>query len=86
MCEVCPSKILEVGPDEFDLFREEPVMFVKHDERKKVRYSCAECRPGFGAKRPPVLLRASQEPSLTPTDGRFFTGVNEFGRVQTSAK
>jgi ferredoxin len=23
--EVCPAKILEVGPDEIDIFREEPV-------------------------------------------------------------
>ena len=33
--EVCPAKILEVGPDEIDIFREEPVAFVKHEERKK---------------------------------------------------
>ena len=42
--EVCPAKILEVGPDEIDIFREEPVAFVKHEERKKVRYSCAPCQ------------------------------------------
>jgi len=44
--EACRSKILEVGPDEFDLFRGEPVAFVKHEERKKIKYSCAPCRPG----------------------------------------
>jgi ferredoxin len=44
----CPEKILEVGPDEYDIFREEPVVTVKHEYRKKLRYSCAPCRPGFG--------------------------------------
>jgi Fe-S-cluster-containing hydrogenase component 2 len=51
--EVCPAKILEVGPDEFDIFREEPVAFVKHEERKKIRYSCAPCRPGYGGEPAP---------------------------------
>lgn len=45
---VCPSKILEVGADEVDIFRGKPVVFVKYEERKKVRYSCAPCRPGYG--------------------------------------
>ncbi len=53
--EVGPEKVLEVGPDEFDIFREEPVAFVKHDERKKVRYSCAPCKPGFGEKPAPCV-------------------------------
>ena len=66
--EVCPAKILDVGPDEFDLFREEPVIFVKHDERKKVRYSCTECKPGFGAK--PVPCVAACEPGvISHSDG-----------------
>jgi ferredoxin len=53
--EACPPEILEVGPDEFDLFREEPVAFVKHEERKKVRYSCAPCKPGYGEKPAPCV-------------------------------
>ncbi len=53
--EVCPVKILKVGPDEIDIFREEPVAFVKHEERKKVRYSCAPCRPGYGESLAPCV-------------------------------
>jgi len=53
--EVCPEKILEVGPDEIDIFREEPVAFVKHDERKKLRYSCAPCKPGYLVELPPCV-------------------------------
>jgi Fe-S-cluster-containing hydrogenase component 2 len=29
------------------------VAFVKHEERKKIRYSCAPCRPGYGEGPPP---------------------------------
>jgi len=53
--EVCPVKILEVGPDEIDPFREEPVASVKHDERKKIRYHCAPCKPGYGSEPPPCV-------------------------------
>ena len=51
--EVCPVKILEIGPDEIDIFRKEPVAFVKHEEHKKVRYSCAPCRPCYGEEPTP---------------------------------
>ncbi len=66
--EVCPEKILEVGPDEIDIYREEPVAFVKHDERKKVRYSCAPCKPGYGAK-PPPCVAACEFGAISHSDG-----------------
>ncbi len=66
--EVCPEKILEVGPDEIDIFREEPVAFVKHDERKKVRYSCAPCKPGFGEK-PPSCAGACEFGAISHSEG-----------------
>ncbi len=53
--EVCPTKILEVGEDEYDPFREEPVAKVKPKERKKIRYDCAPCQPGYGKKSPPCV-------------------------------
>jgi ferredoxin len=52
---VCPAKILEVEPDEIDIFREKPVASVKYEERKKVRYNCAPCRPGYGDKLAPCV-------------------------------
>jgi ferredoxin len=52
---VCPASMLEVGPDEFDLFRETPVVSVKHEERKKVRNNCAHCRPGYGVGPAPCV-------------------------------
>jgi ferredoxin len=46
--EVCPSEALEVGPDEADPLRDEPVMTVKSTERKKLKYTCAPCKPEYG--------------------------------------
>jgi ferredoxin len=51
--EVCPAKILEVGPDEIDLFREKPVASVKQNEQNKIKYSCAPCQPGYGKELAP---------------------------------
>ncbi len=53
--EVCPAGVLEVGEDEYDPFREEPVVTVREEERKKIRYSCAGCRPGYAEKPPPCV-------------------------------
>ena len=76
--EVCPAKILEVGPDEIDIFREEPVAFVKHEERKKVRYSCAPCDLVMGKNQHPVSEPVNQKPSLIQMDGNAYTAINNF--------
>ena len=51
--ELCPMSALEVGEDEYDPFRDEPVVRVRAEERKKLRYTCAPCKPGYGEKPPP---------------------------------
>jgi len=66
--EVCPASVLEVGGDEFDPFREEPVVKVKEEERKKVRYSCAPCRPGFGEEPPPCIV-ACETQAISHSEG-----------------
>ena len=66
--EVCPEKVLEVGPDEFDIFREEPVAAVKPEERKKVRYACAPCKPGYGATPPPCVV-ACEPGAISHSEG-----------------
>lgn len=58
--EACPPKILEVGPDEIDIFREDPVAFVKNEERKKIRYHCAPCKPGYGPDPAPCVAACEQ--------------------------
>jgi len=44
----CPCGVLEVGEDENDPFREEPVARVTEEHRKKVKYSCGPCKPASG--------------------------------------
>jgi ferredoxin len=66
--EVCPAKILEVGPDEIDIFRQEPVAFVKRKERKKVKYDCAPCRPGYGAE-PAPCVAICEPKAITHSEG-----------------
>ncbi len=46
--EVCPAGVFEVGEDEVDPFREEPVAKVREEHRKKLRFSCAPCKPAGG--------------------------------------
>ncbi len=43
--ESCPYGVLEVGEDQGDPFREEPVVQVTEEQRKKIRYACAPCKP-----------------------------------------
>jgi len=66
--QVCPGKILVVGPDEIDILREDPVVFVKHDERKKVRYSCASCKPGYGIEAAPCTA-VCESKAISHSDG-----------------
>ncbi|NWF93313.1 MAG: 4Fe-4S binding protein [Syntrophaceae bacterium] len=65
---VCPAKILEIGPDEIDVSREESVAFIKHEERKKIRYACAPCKPGYGRK-PPACVEVCQPGAISHSEG-----------------
>lgn len=57
---VCPARLLAVGADENDPFREESVAKVTEDQRKKIKYSCGPCKPG--AARPPLPCVAACKP------------------------
>ncbi len=65
---VCPSNVLEVGEDEFDPLSEDVVVKVRDEERKKVRYSCASCRPGYGAELPPCIA-ACEPGAISHSEG-----------------
>jgi len=58
--EVCPAKALELRPDDNDPFRDEPVVVVVEEHRKKIKYTCAPCKPVSGNTPPPCI--ASCEP------------------------
>jgi Fe-S-cluster-containing hydrogenase component 2 len=51
----CPCGVLEVGEDENDPFREEPVVRVSESHRKKIKYSCAPCKLVTGRKPLPCM-------------------------------
>lgn len=44
--EVCPPKVLEVIVDDYD----EQVAAVTDEHRKKIKYSCAPCKPVSGPR------------------------------------
>ncbi len=54
--EACPYDVMAVGPDENDPLRDEPVVGVKSEERKKLKYTCAPCKPISGERRLPCVL------------------------------
>ena len=66
--KACPAHILEVANDEYDPFREEPVARVKEEERNKIRYDCAPCRPGYGERPPPCVI-ACQPGAISQSEG-----------------
>jgi ferredoxin len=53
--EVCPAHALEVGENEYDPLSEAHVARVQDEARKKIRYACAPCQPGYGEKPPPCV-------------------------------
>jgi len=53
--EACPADALEVGEDEYDPLSEKHVARVKEGVRKKIRYTCAPCQPGYGEASPPCV-------------------------------
>lgn len=53
--EACPHGVMDAGPDENDPFRDEPVARVRDDHRKKIKYSCAPCKPVTGRPELPCV-------------------------------
>jgi len=65
---VCPATVWEVGEDEFDPMNDEPVARVRAEERKKLRYSCAPCQPGYGVE-PAPCVAACAPGAISHSDG-----------------
>jgi ferredoxin len=51
----CPYGVFVTGEDENDPFREEPVAMVIAEHRKKIKYSCAPCKPSTGERNLPCV-------------------------------
>ncbi|MCK4909658.1 MAG: 4Fe-4S binding protein [Planctomycetes bacterium] len=58
--KVCPTKVLAMIEDESDPFREIPVVVVTDEHRKKIKYSCADCKPT--GDRPPLPCVVACQP------------------------
>jgi Fe-S-cluster-containing dehydrogenase component len=59
--EACPYGVMRIGPDENDPFREEPVASVEEEHRKKIKYTCAPCKPTTGERKLPCIEVCSQK-------------------------
>ena len=55
--DACPYGVFGVGPDENDPLSDEQVAFVTDEERKKIKYTCAPCKPK--TDRPPLPCEAA---------------------------
>ena len=55
--EACPQQVFEVlDEDPNDPLRDEPVVVVPEKERKKLKYTCAPCKPVGGTGSLPCVV------------------------------
>lgn len=52
----CPAGVLELCENEFDPLAEQMVAAVTEEHRKKIKYSCAPCKPSTGPKPLPCVV------------------------------
>jgi ferredoxin len=48
--EACPQNVFEVGEDEADPLRDEPIAKVRAEVRKSIKYICGPCKPVGGPR------------------------------------
>ena len=53
--EACPYKVLEMVANEFDL-EGNPMAVIREEHRKKIKSSCAPCKPTAGERKLPCVL------------------------------
>lgn len=46
--DACPQSVFEIGEDQNDPFREEPVAMVGDGQRRKLAQACSACKPNTG--------------------------------------
>ena len=51
--KACPSGVIEVMGDPYEPLEEKLVAVVIEGQRKKIKYTCALCKPISGGKKPP---------------------------------
>lgn len=58
---VCPAGAFEIASDPYDPLAERQVAIAKEEHRKKIKYSCAPCKPV--GKRPPLPCVVACKPA-----------------------
>jgi len=53
--KVCPNNVLEIISNEFDIEGGDMAV-VKEEQRKKIKYSCAPCKPIGGERNLPCVM------------------------------
>jgi len=53
--DACPYGVMAVGEDPNDPLSDQEAAFVTEAERKKIKYTCAPCKPTSGKKTPPCI-------------------------------
>ncbi len=53
--EACPVVVLEMAENELDPLGDEIIAIVSEEHRKKIKYSCAPCKPGGKTKELPCV-------------------------------
>ncbi len=52
---ICPEKVLEIRENDFDPLADDEMAAVTEEHRKKIKYSCAPCKPsGYSQNLPCV--------------------------------
>lgn len=54
--KACPANALFMGEDLGDPLRDLPVVLVTDEHRKKLKYSCAPCKPTSGERSLPCVI------------------------------
>jgi ferredoxin len=53
--EVCPASVLDMAENELDPLSDEIIAVVSENHRKKIKYSCAPCKPSGETKELPCV-------------------------------
>ncbi len=53
--KACPNSVLELVLNEYDI-EDATMAAVKEEHRKKIKYSCAPCKPVCGERKIPCIL------------------------------
>jgi len=61
---VCPAQVLEIRENEFDPLAEDDMAVVTEKHRKKIKYSCAPCKP-VGSDKIPPCIEACEPDAIT---------------------